>query len=364
MNHLSSLDNTESIELAQKAKVKWSIEGDENSKFFHGIINKRRNNLAIRGTIIDGEWIEDPVAIKNEFLSHFQSRFEAPCANRLVLDMVFPNILSPEQAQDYWKELLLLKRNSKKLFGGNSSFIALILKFQGAKMVKDYRPISLIGSLYKIITKCLANRLVTAIDGLASGMRINLHKSKIMGIAVDNSLVTQAANSIGCLTLSLPFQYLGVNIGITCLESNFGICFSTKFKVASPNGSRRRIPRSGTELLRLAYVDLYIGRQYVYFNMLNRWCWSLSGDEEFSVSSARILIDDKTLGTVELVEVVLYLRPLIQAEVAYGRAFFTSLGGRFGTSVINRSLVPFRLKLGYLMISWRFLSRGVDLEAS
>ncbi|GJT26429.1 hypothetical protein Tco_0906704 [Tanacetum coccineum] len=44
-------------------------------------------------------------------------------------------------------------------------------------------------------------------------MRINLHKSKIMGIAVDNSLVTQAANSIGCLTLSLPFQYLGVNIG-------------------------------------------------------------------------------------------------------------------------------------------------------
>ncbi|GJV37685.1 RNA-directed DNA polymerase, eukaryota [Tanacetum coccineum] len=48
---------------------------------------------------------------------------------------------------------------------------------------------------------------------LASGMRINLHKSKIMGIAIDNSLVTQVANSIGCLTLSLPFQYLGVNIG-------------------------------------------------------------------------------------------------------------------------------------------------------
>ncbi|GJR09739.1 RNA-directed DNA polymerase, eukaryota [Tanacetum coccineum] len=36
MNHLSSLDNTESIELAQKAKVKWSIEGDENSKVLIG----------------------------------------------------------------------------------------------------------------------------------------------------------------------------------------------------------------------------------------------------------------------------------------------------------------------------------------
>ncbi|GJT29058.1 RNA-directed DNA polymerase, eukaryota [Tanacetum coccineum] len=211
MNHLSSLDNTESIELAQKAKVKWSIEGDENSNFFHGIINKRRNNLAIRGTIIDGEWIEEPIAVKNEFLSHFQSRFEAPYANRLVLDMVFPNRLSPEQAQDL--ERVFVKEEIKEAVwdcgldkspgpdsftfgfyrrfwnliegdvveavnhffnngfrhsGGNSSFIALISKFQGAKMVKDYRPISLIGSLYKIITKLLANRLVTVIDGLVN----------------------------------------------------------------------------------------------------------------------------------------------------------------------------------------------------
>ncbi|GKE02706.1 RNA-directed DNA polymerase, eukaryota [Tanacetum coccineum] len=29
-------------DVAQKAKVKWAIGGDENSKFFHGIINKRR----------------------------------------------------------------------------------------------------------------------------------------------------------------------------------------------------------------------------------------------------------------------------------------------------------------------------------
>ncbi|GJT34263.1 RNA-directed DNA polymerase, eukaryota [Tanacetum coccineum] len=178
MNHLSSLDNTESIELAQKAKVKWSIKGDENSKKFHGIINKRHNNLVIRGTIIDGEWIEDPNVVKNEFLSHFQSRFEAPCANRLVLDMVFPNRLSPEQAQDL--ERVFVKEEIKEAVwdcgldkspspdGGNSSFIALIPKFQGDKMVNDYRPISLISSLYKIITKLLANRLVTVIDGLVN----------------------------------------------------------------------------------------------------------------------------------------------------------------------------------------------------
>nr|GEX08999.1 RNA-directed DNA polymerase, eukaryota, reverse transcriptase zinc-binding domain protein [Tanacetum cinerariifolium] len=34
-----------------------------------------------------------------------------------------------------------------------------------------------------------------------------------MGVAVENSLVTSVANNIGCMTLSLPFLYLGVNVG-------------------------------------------------------------------------------------------------------------------------------------------------------
>lgn len=38
-------------------------------------------------------------------------------------------------------------------------FIVLILKKKGALPIKDYRPISLIGSLYKILAKVLTNRL-------------------------------------------------------------------------------------------------------------------------------------------------------------------------------------------------------------
>nr|GEY84658.1 RNA-directed DNA polymerase, eukaryota, reverse transcriptase zinc-binding domain protein [Tanacetum cinerariifolium] len=34
-----------------------------------------------------------------------------------------------------------------------------------------------------------------------------------MGVAVENSLVTSTANNIGCMTLSFPFSYLGVNVG-------------------------------------------------------------------------------------------------------------------------------------------------------
>ncbi|GKG65397.1 hypothetical protein Tco_0675246, partial [Tanacetum coccineum] len=54
----------------------------------------------------DGEWIEDPIAVKNEFLSHFQSRFDTPCADRLIFNMEFPNRLSVDQAQDLERPFL------------------------------------------------------------------------------------------------------------------------------------------------------------------------------------------------------------------------------------------------------------------
>ncbi|GJT19391.1 hypothetical protein Tco_0878097 [Tanacetum coccineum] len=44
----------DTMELAQKAKIKWAIEGDENSKYYHGVLNKKRNQLAIRGILVEG----------------------------------------------------------------------------------------------------------------------------------------------------------------------------------------------------------------------------------------------------------------------------------------------------------------------
>ncbi|GKC35516.1 RNA-directed DNA polymerase, eukaryota, partial [Tanacetum coccineum] len=55
--------------------------------------------------------------------------------------------------------------------GCNSSFIALIPKIQDAKFVKDFRPISLIGSTYKIISKILANRLCLVLPDLISDVQ-------------------------------------------------------------------------------------------------------------------------------------------------------------------------------------------------
>ena len=50
----------------------------------------------------------------------------------------------------------------------NATFIALIPKKNGASNIRDFRPISLVGSVYKILAKVLANRLKEVLDQLVS----------------------------------------------------------------------------------------------------------------------------------------------------------------------------------------------------
>nr|GEX05650.1 RNA-directed DNA polymerase, eukaryota [Tanacetum cinerariifolium] len=114
--------------------------------------------------------IENPDLVKDEFVQHFSSKFGKPTDIRVSIDINFPKVLSSIQKEelecDVSKEEL--KRmvwdcGMDKSLGCNSSFIALIPKTPRANMVKDFRPIILIGCMYKIIAKILTNRLVGVI---------------------------------------------------------------------------------------------------------------------------------------------------------------------------------------------------------
>ena len=50
----------------------------------------------------------------------------------------------------------------------NASFLSLIPKKNNALNIKDFRPISLVGSVYKLLSKILANRLRQVMDNLIS----------------------------------------------------------------------------------------------------------------------------------------------------------------------------------------------------
>ncbi|GKA65576.1 RNA-directed DNA polymerase, eukaryota, reverse transcriptase zinc-binding domain protein [Tanacetum coccineum] len=181
VNVLQDMEKLKSMEAAQKAKIKWAIEGNENSKYYHGILNKKRCQLTIRGILVEGSWIDSPNIVKNKFLSHFKNRFDKPQQRCTQINMTFPHMITADQKADlesdvFWNVIEKDVVEAVRCFfnygsfpkGGNSSFIALIPKKPDANMVKDFRPISLIGSLYKIIAKVLANRLVVVLGDIVN----------------------------------------------------------------------------------------------------------------------------------------------------------------------------------------------------
>ncbi|KAK9071881.1 hypothetical protein SSX86_008311 [Deinandra increscens subsp. villosa] len=50
----------ERSDLAQKARVRWAIDGDDNSRFFHGLFRPMCAVGRINGLLIDGVWVNDP----------------------------------------------------------------------------------------------------------------------------------------------------------------------------------------------------------------------------------------------------------------------------------------------------------------
>ncbi|GKB55733.1 hypothetical protein Tco_0911919 [Tanacetum coccineum] len=74
------VNKAQASEVAQKAKIKWYVEGDENTKFFHGMLNKKR-------------LISPPIRMPH-------------------IDMPFPNSLSTDQQKDL--ECMVSKEEVKR----------------------------------------------------------------------------------------------------------------------------------------------------------------------------------------------------------------------------------------------------------
>ncbi|GJW94204.1 hypothetical protein Tco_0173876 [Tanacetum coccineum] len=105
---LNDINYIDSLEAAQKSKVRWAIKGDENTKFFQGILNSKHSQLAIYGTLVDGEWIVDLLGVKSMFLKYFSTQFSSLVSPRICFADQFTNRLSVQQQAD--NETALMRR--------------------------------------------------------------------------------------------------------------------------------------------------------------------------------------------------------------------------------------------------------------
>jgi len=95
---------------------------------------------------------------------------------------------------DLLRFMVEFHRNGKLTKGLNSTFIALIPKVSSPQRLNDFRPISLVGILYKILAKVLANRLWSVIGNVVSKSQSAFVKGKhiLDGILIANEAVNEA----------------------------------------------------------------------------------------------------------------------------------------------------------------------------
>ncbi|GKC44027.1 putative RNA-directed DNA polymerase, partial [Tanacetum coccineum] len=178
LNHLEQLHRDD---LKQKGRVRWAVEGDENSRFFHSILSNKFANFTMKGIHVNGVWVESPNEVKKAALEHFSSRFKEIAISRPSFNNNLFRKLSSHKADflesnisleevKNWSGVVMGQRpqaqTGRLINGCNPSFTVLIPKKKDPLGFSDFHPISLNGCVYKVISKILATRLAKVINSI------------------------------------------------------------------------------------------------------------------------------------------------------------------------------------------------------
>ena len=186
-------------------------EGDNNTHFFHRLANSHRNANQIKRIEVDGVLYEDETEVRSQLVLFYQGLYKETdlgCSSMDGLD--FACIVEEERLsleKEFTKEeviQVLREMEGDKASGPdgfnmaffhhcwrvvendvmdffyffhqhsvferslNASFLTLIPKKCNVVNIKDFRPINLVGNVYKLLSKVVANRLRAVLDNLIS----------------------------------------------------------------------------------------------------------------------------------------------------------------------------------------------------
>ncbi|KAL9689931.1 hypothetical protein QQ045_010322 [Rhodiola kirilowii] len=158
----------------QKSRISWLKEGDQNSKFFHRFAELLESKLSedeIRWALNECDGSKAPGS--DGFNVNFYKKYWCYVKEEVV---------------GFIEEFC---ENGRLAKGINKTFLALIPKVESPQSFRDFRPISLVNSMYKILSKCLAKRLSSILPSLISPNQSAFlaNRSILDGIMVINELI-------------------------------------------------------------------------------------------------------------------------------------------------------------------------------
>lgn len=204
MAQLDELLYREEMMWLQRSRLTWLKEGERNTKYLHRrAVWRARRNLIQRLRKDDGSWCSVPTDMERMAASYFKEVYtkdptltpevvldcintkvtdvmneslDAPFTEKEISDALFqigplkasgPDGFPARFIQRNWlvfKEeviaaVLEFFRTGVMTVGVNETAIVLIPKVPHPTSLKDFRPISLCNVIYKIVSKCMVNRL-------------------------------------------------------------------------------------------------------------------------------------------------------------------------------------------------------------
>lgn len=180
--------NMEEITWTQKAREKWIKESDRNTKYFHCLASHKRRFNYIEELTIDGWRVRGKDLLKHEVRNFFAGLHFRRISDDNIINLegefieneIYealrdcngnkapnPDRFNIKFLQEFW---YIIKGDVVEIFREmhetglflkslNTTFLVLIAKKEGANNIKDFRPVSLMGCIYKLISNVLARRL-------------------------------------------------------------------------------------------------------------------------------------------------------------------------------------------------------------
>ncbi|KAK2663529.1 hypothetical protein Ddye_002103 [Dipteronia dyeriana] len=199
----------EEKEWSQKSRIKWLLEGDQNTKKIHSVASSRRRHNFIEKLFFEGILKSNSEEIREGAAIYFENLFKnmkwsrpritglplqrLSDSDRALLEEDFsleevwlavsscdenkalePDGFNLNFIKENWKVIkddfmcfmVDFYHNGVVVKELNQTFTALIPKCVKPEVMKDVRPISLVCSMYKILAKVLANRLKRVIGSV------------------------------------------------------------------------------------------------------------------------------------------------------------------------------------------------------
>ncbi|KAF3676433.1 hypothetical protein FXO38_04288 [Capsicum annuum] len=178
---------------------------------------------------------------------------------------------------DVMDAMVEFQNNSEFERSLNASFIVSIPKWEGTTSMKNYRPISLVGSIYKILSKVLSIRLEKVLDETISTLRnafmesrqildATLGANEVVGSRIKQgvpalSRMMDKAVAVGCWT---QLDYLGQIFTwfqvVSGLKINLKKCENFPVEEVNDIGSLARVLSCRVGVLPTTYLGVPLGR--------------------------------------------------------------------------------------------------------